>query len=131
MFQQTIDEGDARAIPDSDCIVKTLNTPYHHAVHLHNAEGSFNKTVEVYFKFSMVNYKVLGMADNVDEVTVVLKPSSKEFIILEKIEKEEPASVKISYRYCIIEVIETEKQVIAKMLSDAETKYPDALKFKG
>ena len=109
MLQETIDEGVARAIPDTDCIVKTLNTTHHHAVHVHNAEGSFNKTVEVIFKFTMVNYRVKGKADNVDEVTIVLKPGSKEFVMLEKIEQEEPASVKMAFRYCIIEVIETEE----------------------
>ena len=85
-------------------------------MHISNGDGP---TVEVFFKFTKVNYRVEGMTDEIDEVSKVLKAGEQEFIMLEKINAEEPASVRTGFRFCKIEIIETEEQVIAKMLSNA------------
>ena len=131
LLQQTIDEGVSRAIPDTLFTLKTLNTPHHHGVYLTNGDGPLDKTIEVNLKFTKVNYRVVGMADDVEEVRKVLKPGTQEFIMLEKINQEEPASVRTGFCYCLIDCIESEEQVIAKMLKNAETTQPDAIQFKG
>ena len=91
VLKLTIAQGIERQLPDTDCLVKTLNTPHNHGILITNGEGSLDKTVEVHFKFTKVNYRISGEDESVDEVCKVLKPGTQEFIMLEKVDQNQPA----------------------------------------
>ena len=67
------------------------------------------------------------MAESVDEVCKVMKPGTQEFIMLEKVDQNQPATVRTSFRYCQGVAIESEEQVIAKILEKAATSPPDKI----
>ena len=71
------------------------------------------------------------MADDVDEVCKVMKPGSQEFIMLEKINQDELATVRTGFRYCQGVGVNNEEQAIAMMLRNAETNPPERVVFKG
>ena len=87
-------------MPDTNCTIKTLNTPHNHSVFIRNGPGSLDETVEVKFKFIKTNYRIKGMSDDVCEIQKVIAPGQQEFILLEKINDEETAQVRTSFAFC-------------------------------
>ena len=89
-----------------------MATPLTAMALISNAAGPVDQTVELHLKFVKENYRVEGMADNVDEVSRVVKPGTQEFIMLEKIHDGANASLRMSFRYCQGAATESEEQIV-------------------
>ena len=124
----TASRGQTHQIPDSNCTIKLLTTPYNHGALIVNAAGPGAETIEVNLRFVKENFRVCGEADDVCEIIKEVQPGKQEFVMLEKIHENEPGNVKTSFAYAMVEVVDTEAKVVAKML---EMNQPDKIVFKG
>ena len=76
LIEQTLAQGSVKEIRGTQCTIRTLKTPHSHGVLISNAAGPVDQTVELHLKFVKENYRVEGMADDVDEVSRVVKPGT-------------------------------------------------------
>lgn len=60
LMEKTVQEGDAKAIPGTQCTLRTYKGPHSYGVFVSNAEGPAEETVQLFLKFNKVNYRIEG-----------------------------------------------------------------------
>ena len=102
-------QGTAETLPGTSVTIRTLNAA-NRGILINNY--STEQTVEVQFKFLMVNYRIEEMPEGVDEVSKVMEPGAQELIIVSRVDPTKTCSVRTAMRYAERVRVSTEDQVI-------------------
>ena len=102
-------QGTPETLPGTSVTIRTLNAA-NRGILINNY--STEQTVEVQFKFMMVNYKIEEMPEGVDEISKVMVPGAQELIIVSRVDPTKTCSCRTAMRYAERVRVSTEDQVI-------------------
>ena len=104
---KTKEAGSSRQIQGTDCVMRIFKTPYSCGVLLQNGPADAAAVPRMTLQLQLIlkkrNYRIEGEQDDLQEAQCVLQPGQEYFLMLEKIDPSEPASVKISTRHSLSE----------------------------
>lgn len=112
LMELVMAQGTAETLPGTSVTIRTLNAA-NRGILINNY--STEQTVEVQFKFLMVNYRIEEMPEGVDEVSKVMEPGAQELIIVSRVDPTKTCSVRTAMRYAERVRVSTEDQVIEFM----------------